>query len=131
VLFRSLVDGPEAALAVANAVAPEHLQLMCDGAAGLVDGVRNAGAVFVGPWSPASLGDYAAGPSHVLPTHGSARFASALGVDDFTKQVHIVEATREGFGPLGDVVEVLAAAEGLDAHAESIRVRRASNGNPS
>ncbi len=112
------------AMAVANAIAPEHLQLVCADADALLPSVDNAGAVFVGPWAPASLGDYAAGPSHVLPTNGSARFSSALTVDDFTKHHHVVEVERDGFDALASTVETLAAAEGLDAHAESIRLRR-------
>jgi histidinol dehydrogenase len=119
-----LVDGPEQAIAVANAIAPEHLELLNDDPRSLVPLVRHAGAVFCGPLAPASIGDYVAGPSHVLPTHGSARFAGALTVDDFTKPVHVVEVDRDAFDRLGPAVEALAKAEGLDAHAESIRLRR-------
>jgi histidinol dehydrogenase len=121
-----LVDGPEQAMAVANLIAPEHLELLVDEtqARELLPLVRHAGAVFVGALSPASLGDYAAGPSHVLPTFGSARFAGALTVDDFTKPVHVVHADREAFDRLAPVVETLAVAEGLAAHAESVRLRR-------
>jgi len=119
-----VVDTPEAAMAVANAVAPEHLELQVAEPGPLVDLVRNAGAVFVGPWSPASIGDYLAGPSHVLPTDGTARFASALTVDDFLKQHHVVTVDGDGFDRLAPAVEALASAEGLDAHAESIRLRR-------
>jgi histidinol dehydrogenase len=119
-----LVDSPAAALAVANAVAPEHLELLVAEPDLLVPLVRNAGAVFVGPWSPASIGDYVAGPSHVLPTDGTARFASALTVDDFLKQHHVVTVSESGFDALAPAVEALADAEGLDAHAESVRLRR-------
>lgn len=122
--YSVLVDGPVQALAVADTIAPEHLQLMVADADRLADQVRHAGAVFCGPWSPASLGDYIAGPSHVLPTAGTARFSGALTVADFTKDVHIVTADREAIERLGPYVETLAAAEGLDAHAESIRLRR-------
>jgi histidinol dehydrogenase len=111
------------AMAVANAIAPEHLQLVCADERELVSMVRNAGAVFLGPWAPASLGDYAAGPSHVLPTNGSARFSSALTVDDFTRHHHVVEVAPDGFARLAPTVQALAEAEGLDAHAESIRLR--------
>lgn len=120
----ALVDGPEQAVDVANLIAPEHLQLMCEGADALVDGVRNAGAVFRGPLAPASVGDYIAGPSHVLPTHGTARFAGALTVDDFVKDVHTISLDRAAFDRVAPHVEVLATAEGFDAHAESIRLRR-------
>ncbi len=120
----AIVDGPIEAVELANLIAPEHLQLMCEGADDLADSVRNAGAVFCGPLAPASFGDYVAGPSHVLPTHGSARFGSALTVDDFTKQVHIVTVDSDGFATYGPVVEALAVAEGFEAHADSVRVRR-------
>jgi histidinol dehydrogenase len=121
--YAVLVDGPEAALAVANAIAPEHLELLCDGAAELVGLVRHAGAVFCGPWSPASLGDYVAGPSHVLPTNGSARFGQALTVADFTKHVHVVTASEGGLRAAAADVIALAEAEGLPAHADSARWR--------
>ena len=120
----ALVDGPEQAVAVANLIAPEHLELMNDDPEALVPGIRNAGAVFCGPLSPASIGDYAAGPSHVLPTFGSARFGSALTVDDFVKQVHVIRVDEEGFDRVADTVETLASVEGFDAHAQSIRLRR-------
>jgi len=120
-----LVDSPEAAVAVANAVAPEHLELLCREAGDLVPLVRNAGAIFVGPWSPASVGDYVAGPSHVLPTYGTARFSSALTVDDFLKHHHVITVDGDAFDRVGPAVRSLAAAEGLDAHAESIRLRQA------
>jgi histidinol dehydrogenase len=90
----------------------------------LLPGVRHAGAIFCGPLAPASVGDYAAGPSHVLPTDGTARFAGALSVYDFLRQQHVLRVDEVGFESVGPVVEVLARAEGLDAHAESIRVRR-------
>jgi len=122
-----LVDGPDEALAVSDAIAPEHLQLMVADADSLADRVRHAGAVFCGPWSPASLGDYVAGPSHVLPTAGTARFAGALTVADFTKEVHIVRADRVALERLAPHVSALADAEGLDAHAESVRLRIASS----
>jgi histidinol dehydrogenase len=118
-----LVDGPQAAMAVANTVAPEHLQLMGQDAEGLVDQVQSAGAVFVGPWSPASFGDYIAGPNHVLPTNRTARFSSALRPDDFRKHIHVVAVTRGAVQALGPAVITLADTEGLPAHAESVRRR--------
>ncbi len=121
----AMVDSPEAAMAVANLIAPEHLQLMNAEPEALVPLVRHAGAVFCGPLSPASVGDYIAGPSHVLPTFGSARYGSALTVDDFVKQVHVVTLDREAFDQVAPYVETLATAEGFDAHAQSIRLRRA------
>jgi histidinol dehydrogenase len=118
-----LVDGPDEALAVADAIAPEHLQLMVADAGDLSERVRNAGAVFCGPWTPASLGDYVAGPSHVLPTAGTARFAGALTLADFTRDIHLITADRSALLRLAPHVVALAGAEGLDAHAESVRLR--------
>ena len=119
-----LVDGPDQAMAVANLIAPEHLELLVAEPESLLPMVRHAGAVFCGPWAPASIGDYVAGPSHVLPTHGSARFAGALTADDFTKPVHVIDVDRDAFERVGPAVIALAEAEGLDAHADSIRVRK-------
>ena len=119
-----LCDGPDQALAVANLIAPEHLELLCADPESLLDGVRHAGAVFCGPFSPASVGDYVAGPSHVLPTFGSARFASALTVGDFLKHIHIVTVSRAGLDRVAPHVVALARAEGLDAHAQSILLRQ-------
>jgi histidinol dehydrogenase len=118
-----LVDGPEEAMEVANTVAPEHLQLIGGDAESLVDQVWSAGAVFIGPWSPASFGDYIAGPNHVLPTNRTARFASALRADDFRKHIHAVTVTPAALEALGPAVITLAATEGLPAHAESISRR--------
>ena len=122
----ALVDGPAAAVAVANLIAPEHLQLMNAEPEALVPLVRHAGAVFCGPLAPASIGDYIAGPSHVLPTFGSARYGSALTVDDFLKQVHIVTVSRAAFERVAPFVETLATTEGFEAHADSIRLRLAA-----
>ena len=120
-----LVDGPEQALAVANAVAPEHLQLMVPEEEGLalLGLVQNAGAVFIGVWSPASMGDYIAGPNHVLPTNRTARFASALRADDFRKHLHAVRVTPDALRTLGPLAVTLAETEGLPAHADSVRRR--------
>jgi histidinol dehydrogenase len=123
--YAVVVDSPAAAIEVANLVAPEHLELLCEDPDSLLDDVANAGAIFVGPWSPASVGDYVAGPSHVLPTYGTARFASALTVDDFLKHHHVIRVDPQAYDPgaLAGAVEVLADAEGLTAHADSIRLR--------
>jgi histidinol dehydrogenase len=120
----ALVDGPAQAMAVANLIAPEHLQLMSDQPDALIPLVRNAGAVFCGVLAPASIGDYVAGPSHVLPTFGSARFASALTVDDFRKHLHVITVDQAGFDRVAPHVQTLAGVEGFDAHAQSIRLRR-------
>jgi histidinol dehydrogenase len=117
-------SSPEQALDVANFIAPEHLELQTEDPETLLPLVRHAGAVFCGAYAPASLGDYVAGPSHVLPTNGTARFASALTVGDFMKDVHVVSVDQSGLEAMGDHVIALAHAEGLDAHAASIRIRR-------
>jgi len=122
--YACLVEGPEEAIAVANVVAPEHLELMIDDARRLLPLVQSAGAVFLGPWAPASLGDYVAGPNHVLPTNRSARFSSALSARDFRRHIHAVEADRDALRLLGPHVVTLATTEGLAAHAESIKVRQ-------
>ena len=121
--FCVLVDGPEQAMAVANAVAAEHLELMTENPEELVPMLRSAGAVFLGPWAPASVGDYAAGPNHVLPTARSARFGSALRVDDFCRFIHVVDVERRGLDRLAGAVEAMAESEGLAAHADSVRYR--------
>jgi len=113
----------EQALEVVDEIAPEHLELLVAEPESLVPRVRNAGAVFCGPWAPASLGDYAAGPNHVLPTDGTARFAGALGVRDFLRSMHVVSTDRAGLEGLAPHVIALAEAEGLTAHADSVRLR--------
>ena len=122
--YAVLVDGPEQAIAVSNAIAPEHLELLVEDSEAMLRMVRHAGAVFCGPFAPASLGDYLAGPNHVLPTYGSARFSGALRVDDFLKHVHVVSVDQAGLAAVGEHVIALATYEGLDAHAESIRLRQ-------
>ena len=121
--YVALVDGPEQAAQVSNHIAPEHLELLVADPEALLALIRNAGAIFTGPWSPASLGDYIAGPSHVLPTSGTARFASALTVGDFQKHIHVVSATEAGLRAVSHHVIALAEAEGLPAHADSIKDR--------
>jgi histidinol dehydrogenase len=125
--YAVVVDGPEDALAVANAIAPEHLELICADPERLLPLVRHAGAVFCGPWAPASVGDYVAGPSHVLPTYGSARFASGLRVDDFIHTIHAVTLDDAALARVGPSVAAIAEAEGLAAHAQSVRLRAAGD----
>ncbi len=118
-----LVDGPEQAMRVANEIAPEHLELLVAEPDALLRLVRHAGAVFLGPLAPASVGDYIAGPSHVLPTFATARFASVLGVEDFVRRVHAVRIDEAGIERVAPHVAEIADAEGLPAHAESVRMR--------
>jgi len=121
--YVALVDGPTRALELANLIAPEHLELMTADPDALLPLVRHAGAVFCGPYAPASVGDYLAGPNHVLPTSGTARFAGALRVDDFVKHIHVVSLDEPAMTRLAPKVAVLAEAEGLGTHAESARLR--------
>ncbi|MGH8978278.1 MAG: histidinol dehydrogenase [Acidimicrobiia bacterium] len=118
-----LVEDPGRALDVSNAIAPEHLELMCADADLLVPLVRQAGAVFVGADAPAVIGDYVAGVNHVLPTAGTARFASALRVADFQKHVHVVSLDGDALRRVAPFVRALAEHEGLSAHADAIRLR--------
>jgi histidinol dehydrogenase len=120
-----LVDDPEQAMAVANVVAPEHLQLMNTDPAALVPLVRHAGAVFCGHFAPAPVGDYIAGVNHVLPTARTARFSSALRVSNFTKHIHVVGLDEVALGRVAPYVAAFAETEGLEAHARSVRLRGA------
>jgi len=120
-----LVDGPEQAMAVANVVAPEHLQLMNTDPMALVPLVRNAGAVFCGHFAPAPVGDYVAGVNHVLPTGRTARFSSALRVGSFMKHVHVVGLDEAALARVAPYVASFAEMEGLEAHALSVRMRGA------
>lgn len=121
--YSVLVDDLEAAVEVANRLAPEHLQLMCADAERLAEGVRNAGAVFCGEFSPAVIGDYIAGPSHVLPTGGTARFASGLQAVDFQKRLHTISVSPEGFVAVAETTATLAEAEGLIGHRDAVVAR--------
>ncbi|MGH2756094.1 MAG: histidinol dehydrogenase [Actinomycetota bacterium] len=111
------------ALATANAFAPEHLELAFDGAEDVLDDVRNAGAVFIGPWSPVPVGDYVAGTNHVLPSGGSARWASGLTAGDFMKSIYVSGLERSALERLAPHVYALAEAEGLSAHGRAVRTR--------
>jgi len=117
------VESLEQACVIANRIAPEHLELSIDNAEQWVDHIRHAGAIFVGHWAVEALGDYCAGPNHVLPTMRSARFSSPLGVYDFQKRTSIVHISEAGAQHLGKVASILAHGEGLQAHARSAEMR--------
>ena len=119
-----VVDTPDNGLRLAEEIAPEHLSLQGAAAEALVDRVRNAGALFVGPWSPVAAGDYAAGTNHVLPTAGTARFASGLTPADFVRRMEVFRGSATGAPAWAPAAETLARAEGFVAHAESIALRR-------
>ncbi len=118
----------EEAFALSNRYAPEHLQLFVADADSWLQRIENAGAVFLGPYSPVPLGDYVAGPSHVLPTGGTARFFSVVGVEDFQKRMSLIEISRAGIESIGPVAIRLAELEGLGAHAQAVRLRLSADG---
>jgi histidinol dehydrogenase len=122
-----VVDSLEAALDIANEYAPEHLLLQVSEPRSWLKSVRAAGAVFLGPWSPETLGDYCSGPNHTLPTYGFAKAYSGLSTEDFQKRITVQEITRAGLQGLGPTAQVLAALEGLDAHAAAVAVRLAAS----
>jgi histidinol dehydrogenase len=121
-----LVDDEDAALAVSDAWAPEHLEIQVRDAAKLAARVTNAGAVFAGPYSPVSLGDYLAGSNHVLPTGGTARHTSGLSVFPFLRLVNVIECDREALAATAPLIDALGGAEDLDAHVQAVRVRAGS-----
>ncbi len=116
-------ESPERAAEIANRIAPEHLELMVQDAGVLADSIRHAGAIFIGSHSAESLGDYCAGPNHVLPTSGTARFSSPLGVYDFQKRSSLIQASIKGASEMAVRASVLARCEGLTAHARSAEYR--------
>lgn len=114
------------AVELANQFAPEHLELMVDNPVDLLGQVRNAGSVFLGSYTPEALGDYIAGANHILPTEGTARFSSPLGVYDFYKRMSVLSFSKQAFEKLADSTRHFAQMEGLDAHANSVRIRSES-----
>lgn len=118
-----LVKDRAEGLQVINRVAPEHLELSLDNPDELIEDIRHAGAIFMGRHTPEAIGDYCAGPNHVLPTSGTARFSSPLGVYDFQKKSSLVYCSEEGSKPLAQVADTLAMQEDLEAHARSARYR--------
>ena len=111
------------AITISNTIAPEHLELSVDNPEALLDDIKHAGAIFIGKHTCEALGDYCAGPNHVLPTSGTARFSSPLGVYDFQKKSSLIMVSSEGANTLGKVAATLADGEGLQAHAKSARYR--------
>jgi histidinol dehydrogenase len=111
------------AVPLIDRIAPEHLELAVDDAERLAAAVSNAGAIFLGRYTPEAIGDYVAGSNHVLPTGRSARFSSGLGVLDFMKRTSLVRCDATSLGAIGPAAVILAQAEGLDAHALSVAIR--------
>jgi histidinol dehydrogenase len=116
------------AVELVNLYAPEHLTLMVRNAASYVNRIRSAGAIFIGESSAETLGDYVAGPSHVIPTAGTARFSSPLGVSDFLKLTTVVNLRDEDLEALGRAAAIIARAEGLTAHARAVEARLKKEG---
>ncbi len=125
------VAGLDAALPLIDRIAPEHLELAVADPDALAVQVRNAGAIFLGRYTPEAIGDYLAGPNHVLPTARSARFSSGLSVLDFMKRSSLIACSAEALAEIGPAAVRLAEAEGLDAHAKSVALRLAANPEPS
>ena len=118
-----VTDTLEEAVNMANAIAPEHLELSIENPEKWAEKVKNAGAVFIGHYTPEAMGDYLAGPNHVLPTSGTARFSSPLGVYDFIKRTSLISYTKEALKNCGKTVTMLAEMEDLGAHAKSVKLR--------
>lgn len=121
--FTVITKNLEQAAEVANRIAPEHLEILTNNPRRLLKNIKNAGAVFLGPYSPVAVGDYIAGPSHVLPTGGSARFFSGLGICDFLKSTHVIWYSKKSLEEAKATLEKIASAEGLSKHIESVKVR--------
>ena len=117
------VQSKEEATAFSNAYAPEHLIVNVDDAEEWLQGLDNAGSVFLGRWAPESVGDYASGTNHVLPTYGYARMYSGVNLDAFCKKMTVQSLTKEGLQKLGPAVAKMAEVEGLDAHKRAVTLR--------
>jgi histidinol dehydrogenase len=119
IITKSIKDSVE----LSNHIAPEHLGVMTKKPTNVLPRIKNAGAIFLGEWTPEALGDYSAGPNHTLPTGGTARFSSPLGVYDFVKRSSLLSFKKEGFAKLASTVKIIAEAEGLEAHKNTIKIR--------
>ncbi len=118
-----VVNNIDEGIELANRIAPEHLELMFENPISMLDKIKNAGAVFLGEWTPEAVGDYAAGPNHVLPTGGTARFFSPLGVYDFLKRSSLISFQEKSLRDIAPVVKGIAGVEGLTAHAKAVDIR--------
>lgn len=121
--FIILTKNLEQAVEITNKIAPEHLEILVKNPQRLIKGIKNAGAVFLGPYSPVAVGDYVAGPSHVLPTGGTARFFSGLSVFDFVKSSHIISYSKKALEKMKEPLEKVASIEGLNKHFDSVKIR--------
>ena len=118
-----VVKNLQEAAELINRIAPEHLEIMVKNPRKILKKIKNAGAIFLGPYSPVALGDYAAGPSHVLPTAGTARFSSGLSINDFVKRSHVIFYTKKALEKIRQPIEKMAELEKLDKHIHSVKVR--------
>jgi len=121
--FIILTKNLEQAAEIANRLAPEHLEILINNPRRILNKIRNAGAIFLGAYSPVAVGDYVAGPSHVLPTNGTARFFSGLSLSDFRKSSHIISYSKKALEKMREPLETVAGIEGLNKHLESVKVR--------
>ncbi len=119
ILTKNLAKATE----IANKIAPEHLEILVKNPKRIMQKITNAGAIFLGPYSPVAVGDYVAGPSHVLPTQGTARFFSGLSVFDFVKSSHIISYSKKALEKVKEPLEKIATIEGLTKHLESVKIR--------
>ena len=119
-----IAKDPDETTELMNRIAPEHLSIQTADPLGTLSEIRHAGSIFIGPYTPVACGDYASGTNHVLPTAGYAKSYSALDVNHFMKRSQVQIVTRDGLDTIGDIVETLATAEGLAAHANSVKIRR-------
>ncbi|WP_432352419.1 histidinol dehydrogenase [Sporosarcina sp. A2] len=120
----AVVESDEEAVALINELAPEHLEIMTEDPERMLEDIHNAGAIFLGPYSPEALGDYMAGPNHTLPTSGTAKFSSPLGVYDFIKKTSVIRYNESALKSVADSIIELAQTEQLTGHAQAIRVRK-------
>ncbi len=121
--FVVVVKNLKQAVDVVNQIAPEHVQIMVKNPQKILKDIKHAGAIFIGAFTPTAVGDYVAGPSHVLPTGGTARFFSGISTHDFLKSSHVISYSRRALEKVRGAAEYLAALEGLTRHMESIKVR--------
>ena len=115
-------------LKIVNTVAPEHLEVNFKNSKDILSGIKNAGSIFIGKFSPEAMGDYLAGPNHVLPTSGAAKFSSGLSVNDFLKRHSLIKITKTGIERLGPSVINLSQHENLEGHARSVKIRIKKDG---
>jgi histidinol dehydrogenase len=121
--FIFIVKDMDEAIELSNQIGPEHLELAVDDPLKMLDRIENAGAIFLGHYTPEAVGDYMAGPSHVLPTGRTSRFSSPLGVYDFIKRSSLISYTERGLRKIADPLLDIARLEGLDAHARAVMIR--------